>query len=84
MRFVTSIRDPQSRSSDAAITTGDIADWSDKHKKMLTDVPGIGPAKAEQIDEILNGFWKILNETPEDEGKEDADGDAGEDEDDEE
>lgn len=59
-------------------TVGDIADWSDKHKKLLTDVPGIGPAKATQIDEALDKFWE--SREPEDEGEEDAEDDAGEEE----
>ena len=65
-------------------TLGDLADWSDKHKKSLTDVTGIGPAKATQIEDALVEFWAQRNSTPEDEGEEDAEGDAGEDEDDEE
>lgn len=65
-------------------TLGDIADWSDKHKKSLTDVTGIGPAKATQIEDALVEFWAQRNSTPEDEGEEDAEDDAGEDEDDEE
>lgn len=64
-------------------TVGDIADWGDKHKKLLTDVEGIGPAKASQIETILDGFWETLSNTPEDEGEEDAQDDAGEEEDDE-
>ena len=65
-------------------TLGDLADWSDKHKKSLMDVTGIGFVKAMQIEDALVAFWQTRNETPEDEGEEDADGDAGEDEDEEE
>ena len=53
-------------------TLGDLADWSDKHKKSLTDVTGIGPAKATQIEDALVEFWAQRNSTPEDEGEEDA------------
>lgn len=61
-------------------TLGDLADWSDVRKKSLTDVQGIGPAKATQIEDALIEFWEQRNSTPEDEGEEDAEDDAGEDE----
>lgn len=62
-------------------TLGDLADWTSKHQ--LTDINGIGPAKATQIDEAMDRFWETYRpngETPEDEGEEDAEDDAGEEE----
>lgn len=49
-------------------TLGDLADWTSKYQ--LTDIMGIGPAKATQIDEALDKFWE--SREPEDEGEEDA------------
>lgn len=48
-------------------TLGDLADWSDVRKKSLTDVQGIGPAKATQIEDALVEFWEQQNSQPEDE-----------------
>lgn len=64
-------------------TLGDLADWTSKYQ--LTDIMGIGPAKATQIDEAMDRFWETYRpngETPEDEGEtEDAKDDAREEED---
>ena len=57
-------------------TLGDLADWTSKYQ--LTDINGIGPAKATQIDEALDKFWE--SRQPEDEGEEDAEDEAGEEE----
>lgn len=62
-------------------TLGDLADWTSKYQ--LTDINGIGPAKATQIDEAMDRFWETYRpngETPEDEGEEDAEDDAGDEE----
>lgn len=48
-------------------TLGDLADWSDVRKKWLTDITGIGPAKATQIENALVEFWAQRNSQPEDE-----------------
>lgn len=39
-------------------TVGDIADWTGDRDRQLTDVKGIGAAKATQIDEALERVWK--------------------------
>ena len=44
--------------SEGGLTTiGKIADWSTKGK-LLTDVPGVGPAAAEKIQAALDAFWQ--------------------------
>lgn len=54
---------------------GDIADFtSDDH--MLTDVPGIGPAKAERIEKALDAFWEKYRSEVEVEEPADDDGDG--------
>lgn len=57
-------------------TIGDLSEWTSKYQ--LTDINGIGPAKATQIEEALDAFWE--SRQPEDEGEEDAEDDAGEEE----
>lgn len=38
-------------------TLGDLADFLSKENGQLTDIGGIGPAKAEQIEQALESFW---------------------------
>jgi len=43
--------------TEAGLTTmGAIADWGDSGK-LLTDVPGVGPAKAEKIENATAEYW---------------------------
>lgn len=37
-------------------TIGDLSDWTSN--KQLTDIDGVGPAKAEQIENALTKFWQ--------------------------
>lgn len=71
---------------EAKITTiGDLADWGEGGN-LLTDIPGVGPSKAEAIEEAMTEFWSDNPDlaSARDESKEDdSDGD-GEEEDDEE
>jgi hypothetical protein len=42
---------------EAGLTTiGGVADWT--AGKPLTDIPGVGPTKAEKIADALEGFWR--------------------------
>lgn len=43
-------------------TVGDLADWSGSGKK-LTDINGIGAAKAEKIEAAMDEFWAERQET---------------------
>ena len=57
-------------------TVGELADYSRQY--MLTDIKGIGPAKAEEIEDALTKFWAEHPEytapVAEEEGDEEGDG----------
>jgi hypothetical protein len=46
------------------VTIGDLAKWTsapDPDPNQLTDIPGIGPAKAKQVEDALEAFWAKRN-----------------------
>lgn len=61
-------------------TMGEIADWTAKKEKHLTDIRGVGPARAKRIEDRMEEFWATHRNFTEvqadaDDGDED-DGDA--------
>lgn len=44
------------------VTLGDITDWLGDDDHHLTDIPGVGPGKAEQLENCMTAYW---NEHPE-------------------
>jgi ERCC4-type nuclease len=45
-------------------TVGQLADWTAAGRE-LTDIPGIGPAKAEKIEEAMEAFWSVRTDSAE-------------------